>query len=590
MRRLPRSVLLVVLCATVLVSGGAAGQTDGVTLNTTVDGEPVADGDRLVSAERPTVSVSATSNETIRAVFVRVDGEDRYRNLSVGRENFSLTRELSLGPGSHDVAVIVSTDERTKSVQFQYLRDLQGPVINFSRPLNVSLDSTKQVETNNTQYRLAFETRDFVDIERVDIVVDYFGDRDINANASNDGDNGTLTRPIETETISLDSSSRSFDRAVAVGPGTTVLTVETEDAFGNIRQKRIGVTLVDDGTPPSIEATSANFTFVNETQRLTVDQPTFNWRGTVTDSTGIRSVVATATNAGGSSRRVTLLGSPPSNRTEGRQRQTFERKLELEPGANYFNLTATDLFGNNNETAYRITYDPITLAERVEPEIRLYRNRSRVDGDETRLFVEITDGTVRSVVVEVQGLTTRETAFVDVVHSGENRSRVVSNRALPITEERTQIAVKTVDAVGNEHVATLVVDRDRGQFVVGNRTESGFVVYGGPQTVTPTPTATPAEVTPTVETDRSSTPGTQTGSTTANNTDESERSPGATTAPGPAETTRDFTPATATLRASGTAGRSSGFLAPTGGVLGGTVALLALVVALVVGLSVRVRG
>lgn len=596
MERLPLSVLiLVVLCgATAVVPGGATGQTGGIGIDVTVGGESVDDGDRIVAADRPTLSASITADREIQAVFVRVDGEDRYRNLSVGSENVSLDRELSIGPGRHSVTVIVSTNEQTESFQFQYLRDLQGPVIQFDRPSNVSLSEVKEVETNESRYRVAFRTRDFGAIRRVDLTVRYFGGRSVNGSRPNQGGENESRfdgRPIETDSYSLNSSRRTFDREVLLGPGTTLVTVETEDEFGNVRQKSIEVTLPDDGVAPSIETVSGNFTRVNGTQQTTVERPRFTWQAIVEDPVGVRRASGVARVASGSGRFVRLLSPPVSNRTDNRRQVTLTEELELEPGVNYLNVTTADLFGNSNQTVYQITYDPITLAERVEPEIRFYRNRSRVAGNETQLFVEVTDGSVRSVVVEVQGLTTRETAFVDVVHNGENRSRVVSDRTLPITEERTRVDVKVVDAVGNEHVASLVVDRDRGQFVVGNRTESGFVVYGGSQTVTPTPTATPASVTPTVGTSVSPTVGsdTETRTVTASSTVESETPPGATTAPN-SGTAPDVTPATATLGVGGTAGSSSGFLAPTGGVLGGTVALVALIAALAAGLFVRFRG
>jgi len=512
MERLPLSVLiLVVLCGVVVFSGGAAGQADGIKINATVDGESVADGDRVVSDDRPTLSVSVTADREIQAVFVRVDGEDRYRNISVEGENFSLTRTLDIGPGRHDVSVIVSTNERTESFRFRYLRDLQGPVIQFSQPSNVPLDEIRQVEANESRYRVSFRTRDFGAIRRVDLTVEYFGDRPTNASEPNAEDEGTSAgRPIERVSESLNDSRRTFDREVLLGPGTTVITVETEDGFGNTRRKQIEVTLPDDETAPSVDVLSANFTRVNGTQQLTVDQPQFTWQAVAEDPVGVRTASGVARIASGSSRFVRLLGAPRSNRTDGRQRVTLTEQLDLEPGVNHFNVTTTDLFGNDNETVYRITYDPITLAERVEPEIRFYRNRSTVAGNETQLSIEVADGSVQSVVVEVQGLTTRETAFVYVAHNGENRSQVVSERTLPIREKRTQVAVRVVDAVGNEHVASLVVDRDRSQFVVGNRSESGFAVYGGPQTVTPTPTPTPAGVTPTVGTDGSGTPTTET--------------------------------------------------------------------------------
>ena len=598
MERLPLSVLiLVVLCGVVVFSGGAAGQADGIEINATVDGESVADGDRVVSDDRPTLSVSVAADREIQAVFVRVDGEDRYRNISVEGENFSLTRTLNVGPGRHDVTVIVSTNQQTESLRFQYLRDLQGPVIQFSRPSNVSLDEIRQVEANESRYRVSFRTRDFGAIRRVDLTVEYFGDRAINASGTNNQGEANVTsdgRPIERDSYSLNSSRRTFDREVLLGPGTTVIAVETEDEFGNTRRKRVEVTLPDDETPPRVETLSGNFTRANGTQRLTVEQPQFTWQGVAEDPVGVRTASAVARTASGSGRFVRLLTAPRSNRTDSRQRVTLTEEVGLEPGVNYFNVTTTDLFGNDNETIYRIRYDPITLAERVEPEIRFYRNRSAVAGNETQLSVEVVDGSVQSVVVEVQGLTTRETSFVYVAHNGENQSRVVSNQTLPIREERTRVAVRVVDAVGNEHVASLVVDRDRSQFVVGNRSESGFVVYGGPQTVTPTPTPTPAGVTPTVETDGSETtrPRTSTTrgrSTTVNGTVESatRTEPGATTVPG--STTVSATPATATLGVGGTASSSSGFLAPTSGVLGGTVTLVALLAALAAGLFVRLR-
>lgn len=601
MERLRLSVLILVVGCVLAGVGGlptaTADQADGIRINATVDGESVADGDRLVAEGRPTLSVSVATDREIQAVFVRVDGEDRVRNLSVDADRYDLTRELRVGPGRHDVTVIVSTNDQTRTLQFRYVRDLQGPVIQFTEPTNVSLGAVKQVETNSSQYAVSFRTRDFASITRVDLSVAYYADRSLNA--TNDADAGGFAgRPVETETFELNSSRREFARRLLVGPGTNRIVVETEDEFGNVRQKEIEVTVTDDESPPTVTATSANFTVVNGTATVTTEQPRFVWRGTVTDPVAVRDVSAELEDASGNSRLVRLLRAPPDNRTGGRRSVSVAQRVPLDPGANYINFTVGDVFGNENRTDYRVVYDPITLAERVRPEIRFYRNRSRVAGNQTQFYVEVADGSVRSVVVEAQGLTTRQTGFVYVAHDGENESRVVSNRTLPIQERRTRLLVTVEDAVGNLHTANLTVNRDRGEFVVGNRTESGFVVYGDADPGDGTPTPTPAEETPTpfptttAATTGSSTAGSPTGTPSPTSTDGTDTPPGATTAPGtsPGGTpTVAVTPATETLGLGGTPGGSAGFLAPTGGVLGGGVLALALLVALAAGLLVRLR-
>ena len=597
MERLRLSVLILVVGCLLVGMGGlpeaTAGQADEIQIDATVDGEPVAEGDRLVAPEQPNLNVSVAADREIQAVFLRIDGEDEVRNLSVESNRYNLTRRLRIGPGRHDVTVIVSTNEQTRSFQFQYVRDLQGPVIQFTRPANVSLGTVERVETNRSRYPISFRTRDFVSISRVEVSVVYYADRSLNV--SNDAD-GTAGRPVETQTIELNSSRRQFDRQLLVGPGTNRIVVETEDEFGNVRRKEIDVVVTDDGTAPAVTTTGANFTVVNGTETLTTERPQFVWRGTVTDPVAVDRVSADLTDASGNNRFLRLVRPPADNRTSGRRSVNVAQRVPLDPGANYINLTVTDVFGNENRTDYRVVYDPITLAERVRPEVRFYRNRSRVDGNRTQFYVEVTDGSVRSVVVEAKGLTTQDTGFVYVAHDGENRSRVVSNRTLPIQERRTRLIVTVEDAVGNVHTASLVVSRGREAFLVGNRTESGFVVYDdAPGTPTPTPAGTPIPRTSTTPTTTTTTTtgtasptGSPPGTTTTTGTD---TPPGATTVPGtsPSETVA-VTPATETLGLGGTPGSSSGFLAPSGGVLGGSVLLTALLVALVAGLRVRLRG
>ena len=591
MERLRLSVLILVVgCALAGVGGvppATADQADGIQINTTVDGEQIRAGERLVAQDRPTLSVSVTAEREIQAVFLRVDGEDRVRNLSVGADRYELTRLLRLGPGRHDVTVIVSTNERTRSFQFRYVRDLQGPVIQFTRPENVSLGTVKQVEANDSSFPVSFRTRDFTSVTRVDLSVAYYADRQLN-DTSNTNDSGVAGNPLETQTFELNSSRREFDRQVLVGPGTNRIVVETEDAFGNVRRKEIEVTVTDDGAAPNVTATGANFTVVNGTATLTTERPRFVWRGTVTDPVAVQNVSAELRDAN-DARVVQLVSTPPDNRTAGRRSVDASRQMQLDRGENYINVTATDVFGNRNRTDYRIVYDPVTLAERVRPEIRFYRNRSLVDGNQTQLYVEVADGSVRSVVVEAQGLTTGQTGFVYVAHDGDNRSRVVSDRTLPIQERRTRLVVTVEDAVGNTHTANMTVNRRRGRFVVGNRTDSGFVVYGRDEvTPTPTPAPTPEPTTTAAGSEPSDSP-TVAASPEPDGTD---TPPGATTAPGtsPGGTpTVAVTPATETLGLAGTPGSSAGFLAPAGGVLGGSLLLVALLVALAAGLFVRLR-
>ncbi len=606
-----------------------------------LDGNRTDDGERIVNDTDPSLSITVSATKPIQGVLLRVDNDDRFRTLSVNNTTFTLDRSLSLGPGRHPITVIASTNNETETHTVRFIKDRQGPVIQFSSPPNVSLFSVDEFETTNATYPISFSTRDFVDVERVEMTLKYYGQQ----SGETDGDGQNRSRLREQMKVTFDSSKRQFERTLLLGPGLNSIAVETEDGFGNVRTKRFDLILTNDGTPPNL-TTPVNFTGDSDSVTLTTETDTFQLDGTLRDQTGLRRVTLTTDIPGGLNQKTTLLSPPPDNRTAGRQSASFSRSVSLEPGNNTVKLTASDLFGNTLTRTYRIVYDPVTLAERVHPEIRFYRNRSRLRGDEARLYVAVADGIVRSVTVEGRGLTTRQTGFFRVAYDGGNRSRVVFDQTVPVDEQRTEVVVGVTDALGRDHTANLTIDRETNEFLVGNETESGFVVIGEPPdpnatrtptptmaptpTPVPTPTPTPSspsdsptteDSSPTTETPSSPTADSPTadsptagsptaGSPTAGSPTASSPSPSptpggsGTASPTPGGGSPAATPTAVTealgqsdgTTASGTVttpgnGTSGGFLAPSGGgVFGGSLTLAVLLVLLLVGLAVRFRG
>ncbi|MFB6244342.1 MAG: hypothetical protein ABEH80_09590, partial [Halobaculum sp.] len=494
-----------------------------------LDGNRTDDGERIVDDTDPSLSVTVSATKPIQGVLLRVDGRDRFRTLSVNNTTFTLDRNLVFGPGRHPITVIASTNNETETHSVRFIKDRQGPVILFSSPPNVNRTTVDEFESNTSSYPVVFNTRDFVDIERVHMTLEYYGQ--VAGPIDSGGQNRSQVR--EQVEVSFDSSKRQFERTLFLGPGVHRVIVETEDSFGNTRTKEFQVTRTDDGTPPNL-TTETNFTEENETLTLTTEAQTFQFDAAVRDPAGLRNVTFSTRTADGRSRSIEVLQPPPDNRTEGRQSRSFSRSISLAPGNNTVEVSAADLFGNTLTRTYRIVYDPVTLAERVHPEIRFYRNRSRLRGDEARLYIAVADGIVRSVTVEGRGLTTRQTGFFRVAYDGGNRSRVVFDQTVPVDEQRTEIIVGVTDALGRDHTANLTIDRETNEFLVGNETESGFVVIGEPPdpnaTRTPTPTMAP---TPTPVPTPTPTPSSPSGSPTTEDSSPTTETPSSPTADSP---------------------------------------------------------
>ncbi|MDZ7851028.1 MAG: hypothetical protein U5K70_09670 [Halodesulfurarchaeum sp.] len=421
-RHLTIAVLLLLgagLFATLPV--GAASQP---SIGVSVNGESVADGDRVVVPEA-NLSVSVTGDVELDSVIVRIDGEE-YHEAQPNGTSSAVELDPDFSTRSNAVEVIVTDAAGNLSNhQITVYRDTLAPDIGLSSPFEVS-------PGYQFPSKRAFTS---ADVELVGTVRDASNVTDFSAKLVGSGQS--------VETTELEDGAFALDTTLAPGNNSLIVTATDEYGFRIYRSTRIEVT---DDADPALEIRG----WSNRTEAATI-RPTI----VANDSVAVNSLV------------VQLPGQPEQTVVEpttklldsGRTSVTVRPELTFHRAGTY-NVTfnVTDTAGNWVEETREIEYDPVTTEERIAPEIRIDGDRSgMIDESGYRLFANVTDGTVREIALESnhrwEGVTHLETLY-----TGSNVTSYVIDAVVDIEPGRNVILIEVIDALGRTHETEFEVD------------------------------------------------------------------------------------------------------------------------------------
>ncbi|MFW5921971.1 MAG: hypothetical protein ACOCRC_01555 [Halodesulfurarchaeum sp.] len=454
-------VLLLLLGAGLMATPLASAASDA-SIEVGVNGESVADGDRIVVPEG-NLSVSVTGDVELDTVIVKIDGED-YHEARPNGTAYAVDLDPDFSTRSNTVEVIVKDAAGNLSNhQITVYKDTLAPDIGLSSPFEVSPGYQFPSQEAFTS----------ADIELVGTVRDASNVTDFSAKLVASGQS--------VETTELEDGTFALDTTLA--PGNNSLTVTATDEYGHRTHRSTRIEVTDDADP-TLEIRG----WSNRTEAATI-RPTL----VANDSVAVNSLV------------VQVPGQPEQTPIEpttkllgaGRTNVTVRPELTFHRAGTY-NVTfnVTDTAGNWVEETREIEYDPVTTEERIAPEITIDENRSgMVNESSYRLFANVTNGTVREIALESnhqwEGVTHLETLY-----AGSNITSYAIDAVVDVESGRNVILIEVTDALGTTHEREFDVDT------------ANASSYQPPPTQSPETTTT--EQSPTTETN----PATTTAGTT----------------------------------------------------------------------------
>jgi hypothetical protein len=440
------AILGLAVLLSVLLSAGPVGAQTGATIEVSVNGAPVADGDRVV-VPSANLSTSVSANRTIQSVVVLLDDE-RIHEASPNATEYAVSLDPDFSARSNQVQVLLKDESGTLwTHQISVYKDDQAPDIGLAEPFSVS-----------PGYRFPSERSvDGAAITVSGTVEDASNVSDFRLRVVGGG------RSVEVE--SLSDGAFSLNTTLAPGNNSLILTATDEYGHQAYRSTRLRVT---DEAEPSIEPRD----WPSATQTATI-RPTI----VATDDVAVDSI------------RYRIPGQPERTALEstgrlldaGRTNVTVVPTLTF-PREGTYNVTVnvTDTVGNFVEETVSVTYDPVTPAERAKPTVSIDANRSGLYNDSLyRLNATVTDGIVRSVFLAATDSSGRVTQWASI-YDGPNVSTVRVERDVPIDPGENEIRLTVTDGLNATHEYTFTVD---------TANESS---YDPPQTSVPEVTTTTA--------------------------------------------------------------------------------------------------
>lgn len=443
--------LLVGGCAVALVGPvGPAGATDvstappatnhtSPTLDVTVDGDPVTDGDEIVVRGDGRLSLRSSvpaENVSISTVLIRVDGETVHRASDVGT-SLDLNRTLPLASGNNTVRILVEgSNEAVASMRFRAYLETVPPALGLTGPIETSLSPYQypDVEVNATRVTLAGEFSDVTGVDRATM---------------------THTRPADTvtfDTLAVDGPDARFEWPLLLHYGVNRIEVATRDTLGNPYYGSFDVRVVDP-EPPELTLDYRATDSVSDRYTVT---------GTATDSVWVENVTVSVLHVNNGpfepdQSRYVAVSDRRYVRSTDRLNVSFEQSVRLLEGRNYVSVRAYDHKGQRVVAGYWVEYYPETQRP---PTISLDWNRTEIRDNETldvNALVADDDRDLDRVLVEVTNLDTDEVTDLETRDTVRNDS-VLIDRPLRISAGVNRVLVRAFDDAGNASELTFFVD------------------------------------------------------------------------------------------------------------------------------------
>jgi hypothetical protein len=454
-------MLLVAAAGMAVVPGDGAAETSP-SIDVTVDGTSVADGDARLVESDPTVGVTVDANRSIREVSVRVDGT-AVRRATPNATTFDDRFRVDVPSGEHALTVVVKTDHVTTH-RVTVTKDAERPYVRYTAPFETDeyAPPPESASVNRTRIVLAGNFTDVTGVEHFRI------------NRTTTYEVGSETK-VDTEIVTASDLNGSFAQPLFLGVGRNEITARYYDRVGHVRVHRFEI-VVEDTAPPTLSNLSA----------VRQSPSTLRIRGVATDNGQVRTV--TVRPADGSSETGVIepgLGRP--DRTRGRV--TFETQRSLHAGSTAIVIEATDTAGNAVERT-------VTVRRTVAPELRLDPTGTRFANASTVVVRgRATDGEIASATVETVDPASGEVVDIETVHEGGVVTDLRVERRLDAPEGRNAtVRLRVIDSAGTEHVRS--VDRTL-TVETPAPTPTATATATATPTATATATATPATPTPT---------------------------------------------------------------------------------------------
>jgi hypothetical protein len=439
-RRVRALLLCLCLCLGSLAVPGTAAGADQPSLDVTVDGTSMADGDRYSTSTPPRIVVNASvapgtaSNVTIDEVVVRYNGDTVHRSNPDERSVLEPIRaELSAGNNTVRV-IVIDTAGGVVSKQFEVYKDDTAPFVYLSSPYETQpLHTIPDRDVSAVDVTFAGQFVEDSTVQQLTLTHD-------------DGGNHSKTR-----TINEPGTGFEFDTRLALGENDVTLTVR--DSFGNTRSYGFTVN-VTDATAPEID--------LDDADTETTDRA-YYVSGTVTDDVWVKKVTASVDKVDGNHTINRTVASGQSyDPTNDRRSVPFNQSFLLNVGTYEVTVTATDHTGNETTRTYTVNRT-LRDAESIAPDVAVVEDKTLFLTDST-LFLSgrATDGETERVSVETRNVTTGDTTDFTVVHSGSVRETVEFGTRTDVGPGVSKVIVRATDSTGAEHTATIYVNATSG--------------------------------------------------------------------------------------------------------------------------------
>ena len=456
-------VCLLVAAGTGLAGGTTAGTSNHTspTLDVTLDGDRITDGDARIIREQPRLGLDASvpgSNATVETVVVTVDGETVYERDDADGP-VRLDRPLPLGGGNNTVRILAEgTDEVATSVRFRVYLETVPPSLSLTEPRTTPASPYffPDITVNRTRITLAGALRDVTGVDEATI---------------------THERPGVTGTyqsFGVEGPDAQFSRPLLLYDGRNRIEVTTRDVLDNRHTGSFVVRVVDREAPElSLDYRAST----ESTPRYTVS-------GRITDGVWVSNATVSVlhyNNGPYEPRNRSYRVVPDRNyrRGTGRLNVSFEQRVRLLEGENYVSVTAHDSHGNNVTSGYWIRYSPNTSRP---PSVGLDWNRTVVRDDETLIanaLVTDDDRDLERVRVTVTNLDTGRATDVESIYPDRNDTYLL-DRPLTIEPGVNRVNIRAFDSTGNDtqliffaDTATENVSRSRPATVDGTTETTG---------------------------------------------------------------------------------------------------------------------